>query len=187
MQRNVFIAKAGAVFVLGVLAAPAIAQQQEPDYEAIVRVMRECAKIEDIPARVGCYDNTINAEQLINRSSATQARPDQSAQGAARAPAPTGGAQAPTGFGAASLREPAPPRSAEADEVELVVRQADRLEPGIFVLTLSDGSKWRFVDAVPPSYDAPRAGSRVELARASLGSFQMRYAGQRPVRIRRIE
>lgn len=186
MQRNVFIAKAGAGLVLGVLAAPAIAQPQEPDYEAIVRVMRECAKIEDIPARVGCYDNTINAEQLINRSAATQSETDQPAQRAARASARTGGSQA-AGFGAASLREPAPPRSAEADEVELVVRQADRLEPGIFVLTLNDGSKWRFVVAVPPSYDAPRSGSKVELARASLGSFQMRYAGQRPVRIRRIQ
>ncbi|AKH42551.1 hypothetical protein FHS61_000321 [Altererythrobacter atlanticus] len=39
---------------------------QPTDYEAIVRIMRECARIGDMAARVACYDNTIGAEKLIN-------------------------------------------------------------------------------------------------------------------------
>jgi hypothetical protein len=77
-------------------------------------------------------------------------------------------------------------RQAQPDEVELAVSQAQSVEPGIYLLTLEDGSQWRFLDAVPMSYDPPRSGERVELVRASLGSFLMSYASQRSVRIRRV-
>ena len=66
------------------------------------------------------------------------------------------------------------------------MRQAERVEPGLYLLTLEDGSQWRFVEAVPPSYDPPRAGSHVALQRAALGSFRMNFASQRAVRIRRV-
>ena len=67
------------------------------------------------------------------------------------------------------------------------MRAARRTEPGIYLLTLDDGAQWRFVEAVPPSYDPPRTGTEIELRRGSLGSFLMRYADQRSVRVQRVQ
>ena len=164
-SKFIIFARVCGVISLALPTAPAAAQ----DYEAIVRLMRECAKIERLEDRAACYDKTIDAERLVNGASAKPKAPQ------------------PKGFGAESLPEPAAVRAAAVDKVELGVRQADRVEPGIYVLTLEDGSRWRFVDAVPMAYDPPRAGSRIELARAALGSFQMRFANQRAVRIRRVQ
>lgn len=177
MNSKVAIAGAGLATALCFSADPGQAQEQS-DYEAVVRIMRECARIADVPARVSCYDNTINADRLIEGSAQARSGPANDS--------PDASLQRPGGFGADSLRQPTPPSADRLAQVILDVDAAERLEPGIYLLTLGDGSKWRFVDAVPLSYEAPRKGSQIELARASLGSFQMRYAGQRPVRIRRI-
>lgn len=208
MKIRVAIAGMAVLGASGLLCMPAAAQPAtgagSPDYEGIVRTMRECARIEEIAARVSCYDNTVEAERLIagaqaqsapQQAAPVPASPAPSAQAVAQTPAtasPAGAAapaQAATGFGAEAVRESAPQQRVreqqEASEVQLAVRKADRLEPGIYRLTLEDGSQWRFVDAVPWSYNPPDAGSQVELARAALGSFQMRYASQRPVRIKR--
>ena len=142
--------------------SPARAQT---DYEAVVRLMGECARIAEIEARVACYDKTMEAARLIA-----------SVPGAQANPAPTAPAERrPTGFGGESLRERA------------TVRAARRTEPGIYLLTLDDGAQWRFVEAVPPSYDPPRTGTEIELRRGSLGSFLMRYADQRSVRVQRVQ
>ena len=188
----------GTLAASALLAAPGALQAQDTDYEAIVRIMRECAKITELEARAACYDNTINAERLIAGSSALPPvpGPPEAAPPSRPARAPAQQAAAPVrpaseparSFGKESLPPTPATRTARAgsDEVELGVTGSDRVEPGIYLLTLDDGSQWRFVDAVPWSYDAPGAGTRIELSRAALGSFQMRYESQRPVRIMRV-
>lgn len=156
--------------------SPARAQT---DYEAVVRLMGECARIAEIEARVACYDKTMEAARLIAASPAAKAGPAPAA--------PVTEEPRPTGFGGESLRTPEPVREAGTDEAQATVRAAQRTEPGIYHLTLDDGAQWRFVEAVPPSYDPPRAGSEIELRRGSLGSFLMRYADQRSVRVQRVQ
>ena len=170
------------------LAAPAGAQ--DTDYEAIVRIMRECAKIADLEARATCYDNTVNTERLIAGTSipvqqreAQPELPSQPPSTTTRTARATAG-----GFGVESL----PPAQRDdnrqhPDEVQLAVLDAGLVEPGIYLLSLEDGSRWRFVDAVPWSYDTPRKGSHIELSRGVLGSFQMHFGSQRPVRIMRVQ
>lgn len=165
-STNVVIACVGGAIALGLPAAPAVAQ----DYEAIVKRMRDCSRIERLEDRAACYDSVVSALPAENGVPSASAR----------------SAPAATGFGAETLPKPAAARAAEVDKAELGVRQARQVEPGIYVLTLDDGSQWRFVEAVPLAYDPPRAGSRIEIERAALGSFQMRFANQRAVRIRRI-
>ncbi|AKH42552.1 hypothetical protein FHS61_000322 [Altererythrobacter atlanticus] len=63
----------------------------------------------------------------------------------------------------------------------------ERRSPGIYLLTLEDGARWEFVEAVPFSYNPPGRGSTVEISRAALGSFMLRYAGQPGVRVKRIQ
>jgi hypothetical protein len=151
----------------------------QTDYEAIVRLMAECAGIEEVGARAACYDKTLEAARLIDAAPVRGAEP--------RASAPATVERPPSGFGSQSLRKPAPVReSRSAGEVEAVVRAAQRTEPGMYLLTLEDGAQWRFVEAVPLSYDPPRAGSEIELRSGSLGSFLMRYADQRSIRVQRV-
>jgi hypothetical protein len=151
----------------------------QTDYEAIVRLMGECAGIEEIGARAACYDKTVEAAQLIDAARVGQAEP--------KAPALTTEEPPPSGFGNQSLRKPEPVReSRSVEQIEALVRAAQRTEPGIYLLTLEDGAQWRFVDAVPPSYDPPRAGSEIELRSGALGSFLMRYADQRSIRVQRV-
>ncbi|BBC72124.1 conserved hypothetical protein [Altererythrobacter sp. B11] len=171
MNRQIITALAA----LLLLACGAAATAQGTDYEAIVRTMRQCARIADVPARVACYDQTVGAERLISGEAAPAAP--------TAAPPPP-----PEGFGAEALprRVERDEREQEPDRVEAQVRAAEQLGPGVFLLTLADGAQWQFVDAVPFSYSPPRPGAPVEISRAALGSFQLRYSGQRPVRVKRI-
>jgi len=172
---------------------PAAAQEQPADYEAIVRVMRGCARIADMAARVACYDSTVGAEQLMADAATVPERgppveivsPPTPDPRLAVAPPRTKPAP-PASFGAEALPQPREVQQERERHVQLAVSGAQNVEPGIYVLTLEDGSQWRFVDAVPPSYDPPRSGEHIELARGALGSFRMSYADQRAVRIRRV-
>lgn len=156
-------------------AGPARAQE---DYERIVMTMRACAGIEDMAARVMCYDNNV-APRSAGDGIAPPPLPP-------AAPRPGGGAQA-EGFGSEMVR-PAREDSPDAapDEMRAEVAQVERLAPGILLLTLADGAQWRFVDAAPLSYDAPRAGATVAFERGSLGSVFLSYQGQRRLRVIRV-
>ncbi|MFC4254491.1 hypothetical protein GRI97_03575 [Altererythrobacter xixiisoli] len=189
LTRQWHIAAASTLLAMGV-AAPA--QAQQTDYEATVRIMRECAKIEALEARAACYDNTIATDRLISRRDAEPARnqPQPSPQPAP--PRAVAAAAAPTGFGAETLPAPRAPRPGD-DQTDSDGRysgriaRAEKMSEGIYRLTLSDGAQWQFQDAVPFTYDPPRDGSQISLRRASLGSFLMDYRDQRPVRIRRVQ
>lgn len=173
------------------LTTAAPAQAQQTDYEATVRIMRECAKIETLEARAACYDNTIATDRLISRQGTEQAR-NQPVPTPQPAPPRAMAAAAPTGFGAETLPTPRAARPGD-DQTDSDGRysgriaRAERMSEGIYRLTLADGAQWQFQDAVPFSYDPPRDGSQISLRRASLGSFLMDYRDQRPVRIRRVQ
>jgi hypothetical protein len=162
------------LFVAAALAvlAPSAAHAQE-DFEAIVTIMRACAQIEEISARVTCYDNNIRP-RTPGPASPRAERP--------RAQPP---AAAPGGFAADSLRRPSNSAKPEG-QAQLRVSRAVEREPGIFLLTLDDGGEWQFVDAAPSSYDVPRSGKIVTIERGALGGFSMLYADQRSIRVRRI-
>ena len=153
-------------------AVPAAAQE---DYRAIVTIMRACAQIADLPARVLCYDNNIRPQA---------GTPAPAAQAPAAAPVSVA---APPSFGSEML---APSRSVEAaaENAAMTARVTAIApqEPGIYLITLADGAQWRFVDAAPSAWYPPRAGDEIELERGSLGSVFLRYDGQRRLRVRRV-
>jgi hypothetical protein len=166
--KTAILAAAGVVLAG---AAPARAQQAGEDYRTIVTIMRACATIADIPARMACYDNTIAAN---TRTPAPQA---------AVPVAPLAG-----GFAAETLPQQREAQRAQQDDaVELAVTAVRQLQPGVAVLTLADGGQWRFVDAASFSYDMPARGQTVRLERGALGSFYLHFNGQRALRIQRVQ
>ncbi|TIX49714.1 hypothetical protein [Alteraurantiacibacter aquimixticola] len=157
------------------LVATTPAAAQEEDYERIVTIMRACAEIEDVMARVTCYDNNIGAGRPSAAPSASS--------GTSSVPA----VNAPAGFGAEMVRQPEVRRSQEQeDAITARVSSVSEVEPDIYLITLSDGAQWRFVDSAPFGFSPPRAGDTVELERGSLGSVFLEYDGQRRIRVRRL-
>jgi hypothetical protein len=162
MARSVKAMLAGAVFlVLGTGTAHA-------QLDDATIAVRECRKLTDGAARIACYDNIPVGQQAdgpaLPQASIVQASPD---------------------FGSKQLPRPA---AAPAEPRELTARLSAvaQRRPGVWLLTLEDGAQWEFIDSVPPSYAPPRRGDTVELIGAALGSYLLRYDGQRSVRIRRV-
>jgi hypothetical protein len=171
-----------AILAIAAMAGPVPAAAQPTDYDAVMEAIRGCAKIADVAARAACYDAIASGEPATGPSAAPAPTPNP-------APAPSPGAsvtRAPGGFGGEQLPKPAAARAAEPKEISARVSAAVEREPGVYLLTLEDGAQWVFVDSAPASYDMPRRGSTIDLIGASLGSYLMRYADQRAIRVRRV-
>jgi hypothetical protein len=161
---------AGSVIFLPVSAAAQL------DDAAVASIFRECRKIEAADARMACYDNVplgVPSAGEVPGSSARQAAP----------PVPPTHA---AGFGANQLPRRAAESASAPSRITAVLADAAVLTPGVYVLTLEDGTQWQFVDTVGSSYGAPRRGSTVEIAAAALGSYLLTFDSQRAVRVRRV-
>lgn len=183
-------ATGGLVLALCATSVPTRAQAQ--DERVTLNILRECAKISDVMGRVACYDRNIGVDvaqpaqpPLPTGFGANQVPPRGPAPAIPPlvAPAPAD----PRGFGANQLVQPEAPRATSLDAISARVAAARQLAPGVYVLTLEDGAQWQFVDAASPSFDPPGKGATVEFFAASMGSYLLRYRGQRGIRIRRIK
>jgi len=165
---------------LALFASPAAAQV---DDSIVLNILRNCAQIDDATARLACYDNNIRAAGGEVRNSV----PGEMA-------APSGGSgapinsQGPSGFGAESVRtqQRFETPAGQLEELRARVSEVTERQRGIYLITLEDGAQWLFTDSVPFSYRPPRPGDRVEIDRASLGSFLLTFDRQASVRVRRI-
>jgi hypothetical protein len=137
---------------------------------SLLRTLRECRVMADVSARTACYDS-IPLDAPEQRTAAAAPPPDQ---------------QATTDFGSNQLSRPSAAKSTAPDRISARVARAIEREPGVYLLTLADGTEWQFVDSAPADYEPPRPGSTVEISSASMGSYLLRYAGQRSVRTRRV-
>lgn len=148
-----------------VALSPDVAQAQFDD-PTVTTIMRECRKIEDATARTACYDNIPLGDAATPPITAVAPRQN---------------------FGSNQLPpRPGPDDATEPDEITATVSASIEREPGIYLLTLEDGAQWQFVESAPPAYNPPGRGSKVEISRASLGSYLLRYAGQSAIRARRV-
>jgi hypothetical protein len=148
-----------------VALTPTVAHAQLDD-RTVTTIMRECRKIEDAAARTACYDNIPLGQGATPSAAPAPPRQD---------------------FGGNQLQpRPQPDAPAELDEITATVAASIEREPGIYLLTLEDGAQWQFVESAPPAYNPPGRGSKVEIGRASLGSYLLRYAGQSAIRARRV-
>jgi len=200
VRRAVLLA-AGAGLI-GALPTLAIAQVNR---DAVLDILIECSKINDVAARVACYDNNIRplaqtvAPQVPPQAASSQretvpigpTREAEVRRGSEPSPPPRSAPSAASVAGAADV----PPRSAPASRVsptppaaaaQAIVAEVVERRPGAYLLTLQDGAQWEFAEDVPISYRPPVRGSQVEIERGSLGGYRMRFDGQRAVRVQRV-
>ncbi|HEY6816939.1 MAG TPA: hypothetical protein VI168_15490, partial [Croceibacterium sp.] len=152
--------------VAAALASVPAAGLAQSDERPLAGMLRECRGLADASARMACYDR-IPLDAPEQRTAAVPQAPARAEQ------------RADAGFGANQL--PRPAAQAGPERISARVAHAVERQPGIYLLTLADGTEWEFVDSAPAAYDPPRAGSTVEIVAASLGSYLVRYAGQRAV------
>ncbi len=185
------------------LAVPAQAQIAD---DVVLNILRECARIDDPTARLGCFDNNIRNAGPARNTIPGQVR----AEGGGAVLNPRGGSvsdfgaedfrpeervEAPrgangaTGFGREDVPTPERFNATPAGELEMInarVTAVSEREPGVYVVTLEGGAQWVFSQSVSSTYNPPRNGSTVEIRRGSLSSFLLRFNNQEPVRVRRL-
>jgi hypothetical protein len=165
---------------LAFAAAPANAQV---DRNIVMNILIECAKIDDPTARLACYDNNMRQVGATPRNTI----PGQ-VRGVTGGGAPVEN-RGPQGFGADDLRSSDPARfsgGGQTDEIHPTIASIVPREPGIYLLTLSDGAQWVFAESVPVTFRLPQRGEQIEIERGALGSYLMHAGEQQPVPVRRV-
>jgi hypothetical protein len=169
--------------VMAALPAPASAQIAD---DVVLNILRECARIDDPTARLGCYDNNIRSAGANPRNTIPG---EVRVQGGAGAPlVPNGAVSGPAGFGREDVRTPERfnTPAGEVDEVTARVTAVTQRQQGTYLVTLEGGAQWLFVQGVDTTYAPPRVGSTVEIRRGAMDSFLLRYNNQPSVRVRRV-
>lgn len=186
-------------------SASAAMAQREADADTLAR-LDQCAQTEDMSSRLACYDGVMRARsaaagQAPGARAASQIRSAgaiASAAGAASPASPASPAASPASpaanpgaasdFGRETIRSP---DRFEVPEGELqsltaTVASVREREPGVFAITLEDGATWQFMQSAGSIYRPPRRGSQVTIDRGAIGSFLLRFDGQRAIQVRRM-
>jgi hypothetical protein len=174
-------ARMGATAVLiAILSGPALAAgpapAASPERAKEMQQLAECAKLTDAAARLACYDKAAHAlDQAEAKGDVVVVDREQARKVRRQA------------FGftlpSMSLFE----RGEKPEDVSstlTAVVSAHKALTGKWVLKLADGSTWSQVDLTDIPID-PKAGDKVKIVRASMGSYLASIGNQREVRVHR--
>ena len=165
----------------GPLVAPLVAKAAEPPKSgtpAVLKALFDCRAITTDAERLACYDAAVGQVNKAEKTGEVIIVDRQEARAARR-----------QAFGldlsALSILD----RSEEKTEVDRVIGEvvsARRGGDGRWTVVLADGAVWKQVDDQSLSKD-PKKGSKVEIRKASIGSYFMNVDGQRAMRARRAD
>jgi hypothetical protein len=173
--------RAGAATVLiAALAAPAMAAPA-PTAEVRAKVFQDvvdCRKIADPTQRLACYDQAAGVlDQAEAKGDVVVVDREQARKVRRQA----------FGFSMPSIT--IFERGEKPEEVATAVTtvtSAHKALSGKWTVKLDDGSTWSQVDLAEIPLD-PKAGDKVKIRKASMGSYLMTIANQREVRVHRDE
>lgn len=169
-----------ALTAAGALAPTAVLGQtptSPPGRAAVLQSLLDCRSLSEDSARLACYDQAAGAMDQAEAKGDIVVVDREQARSVRR--------QA-FGFSLPSLavfeRGEAPE---EIDNVTGIAKRAYQAG-GKWVIELEDGAVWQQTDT-ENVVRQPRPGTKVEIRKASMGSFFMNLDGQRAVRARRVE
>lgn len=173
MTRRWLGLAAGIGVAAGVASAAAAAEPAHP----ALRGLSACGEVADLGQRAACYDAALAAFSSAVKAGDVMIVRRKEAQEAQR-----------SAFGlnlpALTIFDRSGADAAPLESITGEVGRAHRDQTGKWVVVLTDGAVWRQIDSESIS-PGPRAGSKVEIRKAALGSFFMKVDGQRGVRARR--
>ena len=178
--RYLPVAIAALALPAAVLAAPPRNAQERP---AALEAMLRCRTLTDEHARLLCFDREVAAFEaaaaardvvIIDRKQVRETRRSLFGLRLPRLAI----------FGGGGGSSNADRDDEELDQLEGVVASALQTADNRWVIRLQDGATWRQIDDQTLGR-RPRAGSKVLIKRAAMGSYMMRLDGQPGVRARR--
>lgn len=169
---------------LGVLAGPAQAapKQQQPRPEIFTNLL-QCRAITDNVARLACFDRQVGAMDaaaqrdevvVLDKSELSKTRKTLFGFSFPKLPF-LGGGDADDGD---------KPQEEGFSQIDAVIASARSLGYGKWQIGLEDGAQWMTTE--PVTGRDPKVGQKIELKRASMGSFIGKVEGGRAVRMKRV-
>jgi len=161
------------------IAAPANAADMPRETPQVFKSLLDCRALTDGTARLACYDAQVtalaSAEEkqdvvVVDRKQIRQAR--RSLFGLALPKIDL--------FGGEDKED-----QEGFEEIETTIKSAARTSEGRWSFVLEDGAKWVQAETKTLPRD-PRAGFKIKIRRAALGSFVANIEGQNGTRVRRM-
>lgn len=180
-----------AVAILGVLtASTAMAADPPKAPPALVQSLLDCRGIADAGQRLACFDAGVAALASGVEKREVLVADKEDVKKARRS---LFGLALPsfTLFGKGDDDKDRKDGGDRADErgvvteIEAVLTAARQTRPGFWSFVLDDGSRWVMTEGKIIARD-PRAGMKIRIRRAAVGSFLANVDGQIAVRVRRV-
>ncbi|OYQ26011.1 hypothetical protein CHU93_12440 [Sandarakinorhabdus cyanobacteriorum] len=166
-------------------AATAADKPQKPPKAppAVVQKLLDCRSIADAGQRLACFDAGVAALASGVEKREVLVADKEDVKQAKRS---LFGLALPSFnlFGKGDDDEKSDERGA-LTEIEAVISAARQARPGFWSFTLDDGSTWVMTEAKSMRHD-PRAGMKVRIRRAAMGSYLANVDGQIAIRVRRV-
>lgn len=169
---------------LTLAAAPAAQAQDQratpPAKPQAYQDLMACKALADPAARLACYDNQVGKLEQATASGAVVVTDRASVREARKGL---------FGFKLPSLGlfgSKSGDGEEEITEIAGTVAQARTFGYGAWRITLEDGSTWEQVDDARLVFD-PARGDKIRIYRGALGTYRMNVAGQRAIKVRRVE
>ena len=163
---------------LALAAQPALAKDKEQPLDgpppAVFQAVIDCKAIADPAARLACYDQAVSA-MVAARSSRDLVVTDRAAVREAK--------RGLFGLSLPSIKLlDAADAGDEVKEIESTIAGIRMAGDGFPVFTLEDGARWKQTDG---RNTFPKAGQKIRIRKAALGSYMASIAGQPGVRVTR--
>lgn len=160
---------------LVLLAAPAAAKDKEPPppppvFQAVV----DCKTIADPKERLACYDRTVEAMAAASRERELAVY-DRTTMREAR--------RGIFGLGLPKLKLFDDDQSEEVTEIDSTIASLRMASDGFHIFVLADGARWKQTDG---RNTFPKAGQKIHIRKAALGSYIANVNDQPGVRVTRI-
>jgi hypothetical protein len=176
--RKRVVAGVAAVASVAILGS-ALAQTNVADLPAGVKRVLDCRSVQPDLARLACYDAAVaELGKLISSGQVVSVDQEQVTKVRRQA----------FGFHLPSLdlfqKGSGAAKTPDIQQVSGVVELARQNGEGKWIIRLEDGAVWTQIDSEKLAR-YPKKGSKVEIRKASLGTFFMNIDGQRALRVER--
>ncbi|WP_233243338.1 MULTISPECIES: hypothetical protein [unclassified Caulobacter] len=168
----------GLLLTLALPVSALAATPPEAAKPAVLKALFDCRAIVADAERLACYDAAVGKVNAAEKTGEVIIVDRQEARAARR-----------QAFGLDLSALAILDRSEEKSEVDRVVGEAASVRlggDGRWTVVLTDGAVWKQVDDNALG-KPPRKGSRIEVRKASMGSYFMNIDGQRAIRARRAD
>ena len=177
MRTSLFLA--AAALTLGGSSLASAKDKAPPPAPQAFKDLVQCKEVADSAARLACYDERVGKLEQASASGELVVSDRATVKEAQRGL---------FGFRLPSLKlfGGGDDGKDEIQQIDGVVASARTFGYGSWRITLADGSVWEQIDDERPVFD-PAKGDKVKVYKAALGTYKMNIAGQRALKVRRVE